>query len=154
MFARERRQRLESLIELNGAYRRARDEAVEASNMKSAFLRNVSHEIRTPMNGVMGMTELLLQTPLNDEQRTYAEQVEQSGEHMLAIINDILDISQIETGRVELELDEFDLHEAVERACVPGALEAQAQGRLARRSRSIRRPRAAFAATARASARC
>jgi len=128
MFARERRQRLESLIELNGAYRRARDEAVEASNMKSAFLRNVSHEIRTPMNGVMGMTELLLQTPLNDEQRTYAEQVEQSGEHMLTIINDILDISQIETGRVELEVGEFDLLEAVERACVPGGLEAQARG--------------------------
>jgi signal transduction histidine kinase/CheY-like chemotaxis protein len=128
MFARERRQRLESLIELNGAYRRARDEAVDASNMKSAFLRNVSHEIRTPMNGVMGMTELLLQTPLNDEQRTYAEQVEQSGEHMLTIINDILDISQIETGRVELEISEFDLYEAVERACVPGGLEAQAKG--------------------------
>jgi signal transduction histidine kinase/CheY-like chemotaxis protein len=128
MFARERRQRLESLIELNGAYRRARDEAVEASNMKSAFLRNVSHEIRTPMNGVMGMTELLLQTPLNDEQRTYAEQVEQSGEHMLTIINDILDISQIETGRVELEVVEFDLYETVERACVPGGLEAQAKG--------------------------
>jgi signal transduction histidine kinase/CheY-like chemotaxis protein len=128
VFARERRQRLESLIELNGAYRRARDEAVEASNTKSAFLRNVSHEIRTPMNGVMGMTELLLQTPLNDEQRTYAEQVEQSGEHMLTIINDILDISQIETGRVELEVDEFDLYECVERACVPGGLEAQAKG--------------------------
>ena len=128
MFAHERRQRLESLIELNGAYRRARDEAVEASNMKSAFLRNVSHEIRTPMNGVMGMTELLLQTPLDDEQRGYAEQVEQSGEHMLAIINDILDISQIETGRVELEVAEFELREAVERACVPAGLEAQAKG--------------------------
>ena len=128
MFANERRQRLASLIELNGAYRRARDEAVEASSMKSAFLRNVSHEIRTPMNGVMGMTELLLQTPLNDEQRTYAEQVEQSGEHMLGIINDILDISQIETGRVELEATQFDLYETVERACVPAGLEAQAKG--------------------------
>jgi signal transduction histidine kinase/FixJ family two-component response regulator len=128
IFARERRQRLQSLVELNGAYRRARDQAVEASNMKSAFLRNVSHEIRTPMNGVMGMTELLLQTPLNDEQRTYAEQVEQSGEHMLAIINDILDISQIETGRIELEIADFDLYEAVERACVPAGLEAQSKG--------------------------
>ncbi len=128
MFARERRQRLESLLDLNGAYRRARDEAVEASNMKSAFLRNVSHEIRTPMNGVLGMNELLLQTPLNEEQRAYAEQVEQSGEHMLAIINDILDISQIETGRVELELDDFDLHEAVESACVPSVLEARSKG--------------------------
>ena len=128
MFARERRQRLESLIELNTAYRQARDEAVEASNMKSAFLRNVSHEIRTPMNGVIGMNELLLQTELTDEQRGYAQQVEQSGEHMLTIINDILDISKIETGRLELELADFDLHELIERACVPAGLEAQAKG--------------------------
>jgi signal transduction histidine kinase/ActR/RegA family two-component response regulator len=128
MFARERRQRLESLIELNVAYREARDEAVEASNMKSAFLRNVSHEIRTPMNGVIGMNELLLQTELSAEQRAYAEQVEQSGEHMLTIINDILDISKIETGRIDLELAEFDLHELVERVCVPAGLEAQAKG--------------------------
>ena len=128
MFARERRQRLESLIELNAAYRDARDEAIEASNMKSAFLRNVSHEIRTPMNGVIGMTELLLQTDLTGEQQRYAEQVEQSGAHMLRIINDILDISKIETGHLELELADFDLHELVERACVPAGLEARAKG--------------------------
>ena len=128
MFARERRQRLESLIDLNTAYRRARDDAVEASNMKSAFLRNVSHEIRTPMNGVMGMNELLLGTELDSEQRAYAEQVEQSGEHMLAIINDILDISKIETGHLELDVAEFDLHELIERACVPAGIEARAKG--------------------------
>jgi signal transduction histidine kinase/CheY-like chemotaxis protein len=128
LFARERRQRLESLIELNGAYRRARDEAIEASNLKSAFLRNVSHEIRTPMNGVLGMNELLLATNLTDEQHSYAQQVEASGEHMLAVINDILDISKIESGRIDIDPVDFDLRETVEQACAPADLEAGAKG--------------------------
>jgi signal transduction histidine kinase/ActR/RegA family two-component response regulator len=128
MFARERRERLESLLELNDAYRIARDEAVEASKMKSAFLANVSHEIRSPMNGVIGMNELLLETALDEEQRSYAEQVSRSSEHMLAIINDILDISTIETGRLELDRIEFDLRDAVEQACAPAMLEARSKG--------------------------
>jgi CheY-like chemotaxis protein len=96
--------------------------------MKSAFLANVSHEIRSPMNGVIGMNELLLETALDDEQRACAEQVRRSSEHMLAIINDILDISTIETGRLELDRTEFELRDAVEQACAPAMLEARNTG--------------------------
>lgn len=106
----------------------ALDEAKESARVKAAFLATVSHELRTPMNGVIGMTSLLMETALTTEQQSYAETIRQCGEALLQLINDVLECSKIEAGKLELECLDFNLRTTVEQVLAQFAERAETKG--------------------------
>ncbi len=122
------RDRQQELTKENIALEKARQLAESAGKMKSAFLANMSHEIRTPMNGVVSLTELLLETKLNDEQRDFVETIRSSSDTLLNIINEILDFSKIDSGEMELEKINFNITNCVEQVIEVLANNAYSKG--------------------------
>jgi len=116
------------LKEAEVALERARDSALETARVKSQFLANMSHEIRTPMNAILGMTDLLFDTTLNAEQREFVSTIRSSTDTLLSIINDILDYSKLDAGKLTIETIDFDLGELIESTAEMLAQRAQAKG--------------------------
>ncbi len=106
----------------------ARDQIAKLTQAKTEFLARMSHEIRTPMNALLGMVELLSETPLNDQQRHYVRVFQRAGDNLLSVINDILDFSKVEAGQIELESIEFDLTDVLQETIEIGAVRARTKG--------------------------
>ena len=121
-------ERTADLLDANTQLAAAKYKAEEASRAKSEFLANMSHEIRTPVNGILGMTGLALNTELSAEQREYLGMLKSSGDSLLGVINDILDFSKVESGKLDLDPMEFDLHDAVAETMKALSLRAHKKG--------------------------
>ncbi|MGB6942961.1 MAG: ATP-binding protein [Bryobacteraceae bacterium] len=118
----------QELEQKNEELEKALAAAREATRMKSRFLANMSHEIRTPMNGVLGMTDFLLGTGLSEEQQEYAEAIKRSADSLLALIEDILDLSRVEAGKLRLDRSDFALQSTIAETASIFALQARAKG--------------------------